>query len=109
MKTKSADPAALEFTIQSPSTILPTPSQFPNEVVPAGLTLERQWYLYEKIRTFCSSNLAADLPCPKPLASKPAAAQASGKRKVPKTLSSKAKRPSRLLPTPWPAHMYKWT
>ena len=53
VKIKSADPAALEFTIWGPSTILPTPSQFPNEVVLAGLTLERQWYLYVKIRTFC--------------------------------------------------------
>ena len=92
-KMRSADPSVQEISIQRPSSILPTPSQFPSEIVPAGLTVERQWYLYDKIRPFCSSNLAADLTCPKPLVSKASAVvQTSGKRKVAKKLSSKAKR-----------------
>ena len=70
-KMRSADPSAQVISIQHPSSILPTPSQFPSEIEPAGLTVERQWYLHDKIRPFCSSNLAADLTCPKPLVSFP--------------------------------------
>jgi hypothetical protein len=93
VKCRSTDPSYQEFTIQRPSSILPTPSQFPIEVVPSGLTVDRQWYLYEKIRQFCSSNLAADLTCPKPLAPKHSTAtQTSGKRSASKTASSKTKR-----------------
>lgn len=58
----------------------------PDEIKPSGLTLERQWYLYDKIRQFCSCNLAADLTCPKPLQ-----ASSSNKRTHTK-LSSSAKR-----------------
>jgi len=29
---------------------LPTSDDLPNELIPAGLSLQRQWYLYEKIR-----------------------------------------------------------
>ena len=50
---------------------MPQSSDFPQQIVPEGLDLKRQWYLYEKIRPFCSSNLAADLTCPKPLECKP--------------------------------------
>ena len=49
----------------------PSTDRLPQELHTKGLDLERQWYLYEKIRPFCSSNLAADLTCPKPSLSKP--------------------------------------
>ena len=42
-------------------------TSLPDQILPIGLDLERQWYLYDKIRPFCSSNLSADLTCPKPL------------------------------------------
>lgn len=45
----------------------------PVEIHPKGLDPQRQWYLYEKVRPFCSSTLAADLTCPKPLVPKPRA------------------------------------
>ena len=45
--------------------------EFPAQLHPKGLDLERQWYLYEKIRPFCSCTLAADITCPKPTQPKP--------------------------------------
>lgn len=48
-----------------------TPESFPNEIIPSGLNAQRQWYLYDKIRQFCSSNLSADLTCPKPVVVRP--------------------------------------
>ena len=41
------------------------PSDFPEQLVPHGLTLERQWYLFDKIREFCPEQ-CQDLVCPKP-------------------------------------------
>lgn len=38
----------------------------PEEISLKGLTLERQWYLYEQIREFCTTEEAADATCPKP-------------------------------------------
>ena len=49
----------------------PDLSLLPEEVKPKGLELERQWYLYEKIRPLCHTNLARDLTCPKPTLPKP--------------------------------------
>ena len=43
-------------------------NNLPEEIVPAGLDLKRQWYLYEQIR---HSALFADLSCPKPSLPKP--------------------------------------
>ena len=38
----------------------------PEKTVIPGMSLERQWYLYEQIRPHCKSTLAADITCPKP-------------------------------------------
>jgi len=43
----------------------PSPNQLPQVVVPNGLPPERQVYLYEKIREFCT-DATKDLVCPKP-------------------------------------------
>ncbi|XP_065884511.1 uncharacterized protein [Dysidea avara] len=48
----------------------PEPGELPNVIVPAGLSAERQWYLYEKIREFVPEE-AQDLVCPKPTVPKP--------------------------------------
>ena len=48
----------------------PEPGELPNVIVPAGLSAERQWYLYEKIREFVPEE-APDLVCPKPTVPKP--------------------------------------
>ena len=49
----------------------PNLSELPEQVEPKGLDLDRQWYLYEKIRPLCHSNLGRDLTCPKPSQPKP--------------------------------------
>ena len=46
---------------------------FPQQIQAKGLDLERQWYLYEKIRPFCSCTLAGDITCPRPTEPKPTA------------------------------------
>ena len=45
-------------------------SNFPNQVPPKGLTAERQWYLYDKIRQFCP-DASKDLTCPLPSVPRP--------------------------------------
>ena len=43
----------------------PKESGLPSVVIPEGLSLTRQWYLYNKIREFCSLEVK-DLVCPMP-------------------------------------------
>ena len=43
----------------------PTPTTLPAYITPPGLSLEQQWYLFNKIRDFCPDN-AKDIVCPKP-------------------------------------------
>jgi len=38
--------------------------QFPEELIPKGLALKRQWYLYEEISPFYSSPETANVTCP---------------------------------------------
>ena len=65
--------------------ILKSPPAFdktllPSEVVPKGLDLDRQWYLYEKIRVLCHSNLSRDITCPEPSQAKqPSQAKPKGR------------------------------
>ena len=46
----------------------PVASELPSLIVPSGLPLERQWYLYRQIRNYCREG-TEDLTCPKPSAS----------------------------------------
>lgn len=48
----------------------PNPSQLPSVVQPKGLTPDRTWYLYDKIRDFCPPD-DKDLTCPLPTTPKP--------------------------------------
>jgi hypothetical protein len=41
-------------------------SGLPSPIVPPGMSVDRQWYLYEQIRSLCSSNLAGSITCPEP-------------------------------------------
>jgi hypothetical protein len=43
----------------------PEPDELPPVLPPAGLSLQRQWYLHDKIREFCPDDLQ-DITCPKP-------------------------------------------
>ena len=44
---------------------VPSRSTMPPLIVPPGLPLERQWYLYNKIREFCPDEVK-DIVCPLP-------------------------------------------
>ncbi len=46
------------------------PDELPPLVTPKGLSVERQWYLFEKIREFCPES-DQDITCPKPSVPKP--------------------------------------
>ena len=43
----------------------PQMSSLPDEIVPDGLSVKRQWYLYEKVREFCPAEYR-DIVCPLP-------------------------------------------
>jgi len=43
----------------------PSASNLPPVIIPQGLSLERQWYLFDRIREFCSDE-TKDLVCPQP-------------------------------------------
>ena len=63
VKNKSSDPErCINLLRESWS---PTASEMPEEIVPRGLSLERRWYLHDKIREFCPEEMQ-DLVCPKP-------------------------------------------
>ncbi len=55
-------------------------SRKPSEITPPGLDAKRQWYLFDEIRQFCSTNLAKDITCPKPLVPKPGSTEQPHKR-----------------------------
>ena len=48
----------------------PDPAEYPSVVTPKGLSVERQWYLYEKIREFCPEE-DKDSTCPRPTVPQP--------------------------------------
>ncbi len=52
----------------------------PSEITPPGLDAKCQWYLFDEIRQFCSTNLAKDITCPKPLLPKPGSTEQPRKR-----------------------------
>ena len=53
----------------------PDPTELPERLTPSGLTLNRQWYLYHKIREFCPDE-CKDLTCPEPSDAPPPATSA---------------------------------
>ena len=42
----------------------PSPTELPPVVIPSGLSIERQWYLFDKIREYCPDS--KDIVCPEP-------------------------------------------
>ena len=65
--TCSDSPTAVSFL---KVTNVSLPSKMPPMVPPKGLTAERQWYLFQKIREFCPDN-GKDKTCPLPEVPKP--------------------------------------
>ena len=57
-----------------PNVLFPDSSSMPELTIISGLSVQRQWYLYENIRVHCKSTLAADITCPKPKDPKPGSA-----------------------------------
>ena len=53
------------ITLLRDATWSPSPAELPQLLYPSGLSNERQWYLYEKIRDFCSDD-TKDIVCPLP-------------------------------------------
>ncbi|CAG8625110.1 13902_t:CDS:1, partial [Dentiscutata heterogama] len=50
---------------------LPMNHEFPDEIISSGLSLERQWYLYEEVRQHIQNQSKCDAYCPKPQQPKP--------------------------------------
>ena len=48
----------------------PGSSDFPSQIFPKGLSVERQWYLFDSIREFCPPE-DRDVTCPEPTVPKP--------------------------------------
>ena len=69
MRKTSDDPVVREQLLRDP-TVAPS-SRLPPLVSPIGLSSERQWYLYDRIRQFCPDE-CKDLTCPYPSCARPA-------------------------------------
>ena len=63
---------------------VPSPHDLPPVVSPAGLSLERQWYLYNSISEYCPHDVR-DIVCPKPSSPSPSSSTTSA---VPTTSSA---------------------
>ena len=63
VKNKSSDPEKL-ITIRK-GTWDTTSDKLPQMIIPQGLSLERIWYLFQKIRVFCPQEVQ-DIVCPMP-------------------------------------------
>ena len=62
---EKAGSAEVERNILKDKNWKPTADLLPPVLPPSGLSLQRQWYLYEKIREFCPDHLK-DTTCPRP-------------------------------------------
>ena len=61
-----SDSAVVEHTLTSNTNCLAKlVTGFPETIAPKGLSLQRKWYLHDKIREFCPVE-TRDLVCPKP-------------------------------------------
>ena len=65
VKNASDDLKERKINLLKSNTWRPTPTNVPERIIPTGLSLERQWYLYQKIRDFCP-DYAKDIVCPQP-------------------------------------------
>ena len=62
----ASDSKEERIVLQKNTVWCPTSSDVPERVTPAGLSLERQWYLYNTIAEYCPEAVR-DKVCPKPL------------------------------------------
>ena len=64
-----ADSLEIAVTISSKNTV--DIHKLPREMIPKGLNLKCQWYLYDEISPFCWSSETASITCPHPTQPKP--------------------------------------
>ena len=64
---KFSDSTSTSFQIMTDKFWVPTTAELPPQILPSGLSNERQWYLYNEIREFCRHG-TKDLVCPLPSA-----------------------------------------
>ncbi len=60
-----SDSTSTTFRILADDSWVPTTAELPPQIMPSGLSDERQWYLYKEIREFCRDG-TEDLTCPLP-------------------------------------------
>lgn len=65
VKNASDDLKECKIHLLKSTTWRPTSTNLPEQIIPPGLSLERQWYLYNKIHDFCPDNVK-DIVCPQP-------------------------------------------
>ena len=70
VKERSTGPTQT-FTLLKPQCVHPSASEHPSLMEPKGMDITRQWYLYDNIREFCTTEEAKDAVCPKPDRPKP--------------------------------------
>ena len=61
----SSDASETKIKVLKDMSWKPHKNCLPEEITAPGLSLERQWYLFQKIREFCPDEVK-DLVCPKP-------------------------------------------
>lgn len=79
-----------EFYLQ----LLP-PSGFPEKITPGGLSVKRQWYLYEEVRSLCRLDENRDKVAPKPTVEK-----TKSQKRDQSTSSSTGRKTKRVKKTP---------
>lgn len=65
----------------------PTATDLPECNTPSGLSANRQWYLFNKIREFCPEE-AQDVTCPKPGVPEPSAAETTASSTTSRTATT---------------------
>ncbi len=65
-----SDTAEEEVKLLKDEPWTPDLTELPDQVFPKGLSAERQWYLFDKIRQFCPEQ-DQDVTCPKPTVAMP--------------------------------------
>lgn len=76
----------------------PTKDDLPPILTPSGLSLQRQWYLYDKIREFCPNNVK-DTTCPMPKETITGAPTSPREHSPPRTTTTPTTTPSTPQPT----------
>ncbi|XP_070191657.1 uncharacterized protein [Littorina saxatilis] len=65
------DSPELKVNLLKKNVILPGPAEMPEALPTPGMSAEREWYLYQEIRTFCACPEKSDEICPRPTLPRP--------------------------------------